>query len=51
MMRKKSVGMQPKNSHFKAAYTHFKPKREKGVGKLFTRFPAPLHPCVHVVPL
>jgi len=39
----KGVGTHPKKSPFQS---HFKIKREKGVGAPFPRVPAPLHPCV-----
>jgi len=32
----------------KQLQTHFKAKREKGVGTPFPRVPAPLHPCNHL---
>jgi len=35
----------PKIAILKHLQTHFKAKREKGVGTPFPRVPAPLHPC------
>jgi len=45
---KKGVGTHPKNNHCKKLQTHFKAKREKGVGTLFLRVPTRSHP-LHLV--
>jgi len=41
---KKGVGTHPKIAFLKQLPTHFKAKRQKGVGTSFPLVPAPLHP-------
>jgi len=42
---KKGVGTHPNIAILKQLQSHFKGKREKGVGTPFPRVPIPLHPC------
>jgi len=44
VLTKMCVGTHPKIAILKQLQTHFKTKREKGVGTPFSRIPAPLHP-------